>query len=475
MKKAIDYIKVCLNSIRKYDNYFQNKKNIVARDGKIMNSNQKTSEISPTFCVYPWMEFILGPTSHIKICCIAETAVEDKNKRIYNFEEDTVEEYWNSWGLRQIRKKMLSGEKIKACEHCYYQESIGRTSYRQSFNKQWLESEDGENILSRVEKSKANDFRVEEPPLYLDIRPGNLCNLKCRMCNPGNSSKIYKEHKEMLKSDSQEFTPLIDTGYFKEDEKAFHSWHKNKKIWNSIYKWVPHSKQLYFTGGEPTLIKENWELIDYLKQKGYSKNINLVFNLNCTQVPDKLIDTFEAFSTVSLFLSVDGYKAVQEYIRYPSKWNEIEENVIKMLEHRKQNTYINFSPVIQVYNIFNLLNLLKWVKKLQMSYGNINSKIIICTNPKFLDIAILPENIKKEAILRIEEYEGSYTGKDQFLLECLNSIKNVLKKEESPGVEQHLKKFYKYTVLLDKKRSNNFEKTFPELNQLFEEDGRWKN
>ncbi|MCZ0933480.1 MAG: twitch domain-containing radical SAM protein, partial [Oligoflexia bacterium] len=406
----------------------------------------KAPEISPTFCVYPWMEFIVGPTSHIKICCIAETAVVDERNRTYNFEEDSIEEYWNSWGLRQVRKKMLAGEKIKACGHCYYQESIGRTSYRQSFNKEWLESEHGKNILNRVEKSKKNDFRVEEPPLYLDIRPGNLCNLKCRMCNPGNSSKIYQEQKEMLKSAEKEITPLIDTGYFAKDEKVFHNWYKNKKIWESTYKWAPNSKKLYFTGGEPTLIKENWELIDYLKQKGYSKDIHLIFNLNCTQVPDKLIDTFSAFSTVTLSLSVDGYTTVQEYMRYPSKWPDIEKNIIKLLTARKQNTSFHFAPVVQIYNIFDLPNLLKWFDDLQMSYGNINSSIIICTTPKFLDIAILPNNIKKSALSRIEKYENSYSGKDHFLLENLNAIKNVLKKEEQQEVERNLKRFYKYTA-----------------------------
>ena len=435
----------------------------------------KVPDISPTFCVYPWMEFIVGPTSHIKICCIAETAVEDENNRVYNFEEDSIEEYWNSYGLRQIRKKMLAGEKVKACGHCYYQESIGRTSYRQSFNKEWFESKHGKDILSRIKKSQKNGFRVEESPLYLDVRPGNLCNLKCRMCNPGNSSKIYQEQKEMLKSDTKEFTPLVETGYFSEDEKQFYNWYKNKKIWNSIYKWAPKSDKFYFTGGEPTLIKENWDLINYLKQKGYSKNIHLVFNLNCTHVPDKLIDTFKHFSTVTLSLSVDGYNEVQEYMRYPSKWSNIEKNIIKLLNHRRSNTYFYFTLVVQIYNIFDFPNLLKWFDNLQMQYGNIGSSIIICTTPKFLDIAVLPDNIKKSALSRIEKYEDSYTGKDDFLLENLNAIKNVLKKEEGKNIEQDLKKFYKYTILLDKKRGNSFERTFPELNQFFEEDGRWKN
>ncbi len=432
-------------------------------------------EISPTFCVYPWMELILGPTMHIRLCCIAETAVEDKEGRVYTFGETLLEDYWNSYGLRQVRKKMLAGEKIKACKHCYYQENIGRTSYRQSFNREWFESESGTEILDRIKQSRTNGYRVERSPLYLDVRPGNLCNLKCRMCNPGSSSKIYQEQKHFLKNNIPEINSLIDLSYFAKDEKKFHNWHKNETIWNQIYEWGPNLKQLYFTGGEPTLIKENWKFIDHLIEKDYSKNISLMFNINCTQIPDKLLETFSAFSKVAVNFSVDGYKEVQEYIRYPSKWIEIENNIIKILKNRRKNISFFFSPVVQVYNIFDLPKLLNWIDELQIVYGEIKTSIIMCTTPAFLDIAILPNNIKQSALLRIEEYENTYKGNDGFRLECLEAIKNILKTKENIDIEKSLKNFYKYTVLLDKKRGNNFEKTLPELNHFFKEDGRWRN
>ena len=428
-------------------------------------------KISPTFCVYPWMELLVGPSSNVRLCCIAETAVQDENHRAYNFEEDSLESYWNSYGLRQVRKKMLAGEKIKACEHCYHQESIGRTSYRQSFNKHWLESENGKDILNRVEKSKKNNFRVEEPPLYMDIRPGNLCNLKCRMCNPGSSSKIYKEQKELLESHPQ-MTSLIETDYFKKNEKKFHNWYKKKEIWDITYKWTKGIKQLYFTGGEPTLIKENWNLINYVIEKNYSKNIDLVFNINCTQAPSKLLDTFKYFSNVTLSFSIDGYKETQEYIRYPSKWIEIEANIVKILKNGQKNVQFYFSPVVQVYNILSLVDFFNWVTELQQYYKTTYS-LIMCTSPRFLDIAILPKNIKQEALYKIETYEKEYKGKDSFFLECLNSVKNVLKTKESFDINKQLKNLYKYTKILDQKRGNEFEKTFPELNQLLNEDGRW--
>ena len=442
----------------------------------LIRKMKKSQEISQTFCVYPWIEFVLGPTKHLKLCCIADEAVLDEKGQAYEYGKGSLEEHWNGYGLRQARKKMLEGEKIKACSHCYYQESIGWTSYRQLFNKQWLvDSEYGKSILESIEKSRHNGYKVERAPLYLDIRPGNLCNLKCRMCNPGNSSKIYKEQKDILEENHSEFAPLIDMYPFKTDKEEYYNWYKNPNIWDTIYKWAGGIRQIYFTGGEPTLIRENWKLIDYLKQSGYSKNIHLVFNINCTLAPNKLLDTFDHFKTVNLTLSIDGYKEVQEYIRHPSKWDNIESNILKMLDSRKDNVEFYFSPVVQTYNILDLPRFFKWVDRLNFNYGRIGLSLIMCTRPDFLDIIVLPKNIREKAFSQIEDYEMSYRGKDDLFLECLGGIKNVLRKKEGPDINKQLKNFYKYTKLVDQKRGEIFEDVFPELNNMLNEDGRWRN
>ena len=438
---------------------------------------KKVPEISNTFCVYPWMEFNVGATPYVRLCCLSEENLEDKNEKPYLFGEKSLEDYWNSWGYRQVRKKMLVGEKLKNCEYCYHREFLGQKSCRQAVNRYWFKSKYGKEILNRVEKSRINGYRVKKQPLYLDIRPGNLCNLKCRMCTPGNSSKIYEEQKQLLKDNPSEANSVIEvSSYFtKSSYEKDYNWHKNKEIWQNIYKWAPGVKQLYFTGGEPTLIKKNWDLIDYLQRKGYSRDINLMFNINCTHVPDKLLDTFSTFSKVDIMFSVDGYKEVQEYIRYPSKWENVESNIIKILKNRRKNTQFQISSVVQVYNVFDLPQLFEWVDGLQTNYGNISHNLIMYTGPKYLDIAILPKNVKKTALLKIEEYESHNEKNDSFFLNCLISVKNILKSEEEAGIVKELKRFYRYTNLLDQHRGNSFERTFPKLNRLLDKDGRWKN
>ena len=428
-------------------------------------------EISPTFCVYPWMETILDVHGVFAPCCAGE-AIKNKKGRVYNLVEDRLEDFWNSWGLREIRRKMLEGEKVPECKWCYYQESIGQTSYRKDHNKEWLESKYAEDILDRVEKSKTNGYRVKEPPLHLDIRPTNLCNLKCRMCSPASSSKIEQEQKEMLQQGGD--TSFVDVDYFKVVEK-YSNWHKNKKIWDTVYKWGPGLKKIDFLGGEPVLIKENWKLINYLKEKGWSKNIKLLFSINCTQKPDKIIDTFESFGFVHVMFSVDGYREVNDYIRFPSKWKEIENNVTQVLKHKRENAFFSCSIVVQVYNILDLPSLLQWIDKLDTYLAPFHSHLMMCRERDFLNIDILPENVRKTALLKIKDYEKSYNkNRGTPFLKQIDSIKNVLNSEENPDIEKHLKNFYKYTKILDRHRGNSFERTFPELDTLLNEDGRWK-
>ena len=429
---------------------------------------------SPTFCVYPWMEFIVGPTTNSRLCCIAKGAIKTETGKFYSTEKFSIDEIWNSYGFREARKKMLSGQKIKACSHCYYQESLGRTSYRESFNREWLTSSSREEILRRVETSRTNGGRVDSPPLYLDIRPGNLCNLQCRMCNPGSSSKIYQEHEELLKEKKEEFSPLIETAYFNKDKKMFHSWHENPKIWKVIDSWMPGVKKLYFTGGEPTLIKRNWEILDYIKDKGFSQNIYLDFNINCTHVPDKLLDTFESFQGVCLSLSIDGYGKVQEYIRYPSRWKVVEKNIKKVLERKTDRVSVYFSPVVQVYNILHLTELLRWVDSLQEEFEcRILHALIFCDAPSFLDIAILPQNVRDRALKQIQEYLDTYQGSNSFLIECLQSIQTILK-TKFKNSKKNLRQFFQYTRILDEKRGESFQMVLPELYQLLNEEGSWK-
>lgn len=426
----------------------------------------KFNRFSSTFCVYPWIEFLIGPTREARLCCVAGEVLSSKSCTHYSMDDFSLSEIWNSEGMKDVRKRMLNSEKVKACKNCYYQESVGRLSDRQAFNLFWLKSEHGPEVIKRITQSQKNDYEVNAPPLFLDIRPGNLCNLQCRMCTPSNSSKIYQEQKELHEENKAALEHLIDYEVLFDDEKSFHSWHESPSLWKTIYNWSPTIKKLYFTGGEPTLIKRNWDYIKYMQDKGYSKDIHLVFSINCTYIPDKLLKTFDYFKIVELNLSIDGVGEVQEYIRYPSRWSIIEKNILKILKRRTQNVCISFTPVVQVYNILHITKLFQYMDDLEKDCKVIGRSLIMCTGPRFLDIAICPQAVREVALKNLEDYQSNYLGNDTFFMDGIQVIKTILETVRPKDAPLLLKKFFQYTSLLDNKRGNNFEKTFPQLFKL---------
>ena len=321
------------------------------------------------FCVYPWIETILNLSSNYTLCCknISDPFKDKKTGKAWTLTEHSLEDWWNSSALREVRRKMLAGEPIKPhCDWCYIDEAKGLSSMRQHHSKEWLESKYGKEIMERIKTSRSNAYRVNKQPLYLDLNFSSLCNLQCRMCDGRQSSKIKQDQKKImpgLKINNYKLWQFLKPVNYLQPVPKNIEWDK-KTLWKTLYKWAPGVKKLYLTGGEPLLVKENWTLIDHLKEKGYSKDIHLAFNTNCTVSPDKIIDTFKHFRFVEVRFSIDGYKETQEYIRYPSKWKNVERNTIKILKSKTKNTSLYFVPVVQIYNILDMPKLFKWIDRL---------------------------------------------------------------------------------------------------------------
>jgi MoaA/NifB/PqqE/SkfB family radical SAM enzyme len=104
----------------------------------------------------------------------------------------TMDEIWNSAYMRNIRRGMLQGERISACEVCYESEAASGQSYRTHTG---LEPIGGQPVALRdvAKFGAAAGFRVEQRPRFIKLEISNLCNLKCRMCYGAASSQIERD------------------------------------------------------------------------------------------------------------------------------------------------------------------------------------------------------------------------------------------------------------------------------------------
>ena len=148
-------------------------------------------DISPTFCVHPWVNLMVNTTGYYNFCCIAaDNILRDEKGTNHTTTNTTPLQVWNSHTIREARKAMVKGEKLPVCSTCWMSEDIGKESYRQRHNSEWIKRLGEEEIRTRVKETEENDGYLTHDPDYLDLRLGSLCNLKCRMCDIWNSNQI---------------------------------------------------------------------------------------------------------------------------------------------------------------------------------------------------------------------------------------------------------------------------------------------
>jgi hypothetical protein len=140
-----------------------------------------------TFCAMPFRHLCIGTEGTARICCMTGGRVSDDSMPVSLYTK-SFEEIWNSDYMREVRRKMLNGERLSECETCYKQEAATSTSYRKYVNSLALSDKPLEPALIR-----SANYYVEERPSYMKLELGNLCNLKCRMCGPQSSSEIERD------------------------------------------------------------------------------------------------------------------------------------------------------------------------------------------------------------------------------------------------------------------------------------------
>jgi hypothetical protein len=138
----------------------------------------------------------------VRVCCTANAsgAGIDDNKSAglvtedgvnMNLREHTIEQVWNSKFMRDTRLQLLSDQIPTSCTKCFQEEANGITSKRQWETEVWNEQLDMDSIVNSV----AEDGTLPVSIPYFDLRLGNMCQLKCVMCSPHDSSSWIKDWK----------------------------------------------------------------------------------------------------------------------------------------------------------------------------------------------------------------------------------------------------------------------------------------
>lgn len=301
-----------------------------------------------TICMLPWVSIETSPLGTVRPCCMAHEEITDEAGNKYNLTETNLETVYHSQYMQTLRQQFRAGEKPATCNRCWEEEAAGRDSKR---------------IHSQVrlkELYKQVDWANDDPDQlwFVDLKLGNICNLKCRICGSWSSSKWAEEEMKYLPEGSDKKKHIAYT-WLKQG-----AWpRKTETFWENMRSLLPNIKYFEFTGGEPWMIKEHFDLLQYAVDTGDSQHIDIHYNTNATQYPGGHWDLWKNFGRVDIAFSVDNVGARFEYERYGANWQESniiidEVHIMKRLNAPNITTQLCFT--INIQNVYYLDELLAW-------------------------------------------------------------------------------------------------------------------
>jgi MoaA/NifB/PqqE/SkfB family radical SAM enzyme len=411
------------------------------------------------------------PNGDIRLCCTSNASgagiIDSKEIGLVkrdginmNLRDHTIEEVWNSEFMCNTRKQLLNNEIPSSCTKCFEEESKGIKSKRYWESLVWNERLN----INDVVESMDVDGRLPVNIPYFDLRLGNLCNLKCIMCSPHDSSSWIKDWKIQ--------TPQYTNHLLKQDQgwdrTMDYTWYQKGSFLESMRNQAQHIKELYFAGGEPLLIPEHYNILEFMVTEGHAGNCILRYNSNGTEISDRLLELWSHFKLVKFNFSIDAYGDKNDYIRYPSKWDTITENLHK-LDNTPDNIIVNVACAVQAMNVLYLDELVDW--KMSQQFKKVNTKeygagligLHLVYLPSYMNVRVLPESVKQQAYIKIHNLINKYDN-DRFSTDPYG-------KQRWLGLIEYMREDWthklpalkEYLEITDKTRGTDYTNTFREL------------
>jgi len=374
------------------------------------------------FCSAPFVHQYVHSNEAESLCCVA-----DQNGKLSDDTEMDLSKRWTSSYQQDIRTQFLKNQKPAHCHYCFSKESAGGESDRMLFNDRYLK-----DLKPNVETGNEHDS-----PVDLDVRAGNFCNLKCRMCGVQYSSQLQKEAKEhsILKD-------VLGNGDLRTSTVL-----ENPENLKFILKNTKHGKRIKFLGGEPTIMPEVDQILDQLIELNYL-DVPLHFTTNCTNNSPKFMNKIKQFNKVQFNYSIDGVGSVLEYIRAPVRFDTVKTVVPQYNAVSWRRSDIHFT--LQAMNLFNLQSTVEWADSMNM---RITATLLL--SPKWASLRTIPWQIRQLELERLCDVLQSSPSADQVI--------PVVKMALNDRVEYDTKMLADATRRFDQARDQHIRDYIPEI------------
>jgi sulfatase maturation enzyme AslB (radical SAM superfamily) len=348
------------------------------------------SNDSKTFCMHPFTGLATREDGAVKICC--------RSLPIGWIQKQSLEEIWNNELMKDAREKILSSQRPDVCFPCFELEDQGVQSLRQRHITNNI-PESRINLYPDVLDKLNTDYSMPFDFPTIEIKINNLCNLRCRMCNPLDSTQ-WKDWKEVESFYKQEDNYLYDTvNKLQLKERPYIGLFEDKDhFWSNLEKLLPYFRRVEFAGGEPLMDPNHFKILDMLSR--YGENIEIKYATNGTVLGIKggrtIFDYWPKFKSVAVNVSIDGIHDVYNHIRSNGNFEEVCANIQRMKEIPNVSRIVG-AFTAQVGNILQTADVIEYF----LDHLGIVFYSHRVSYPNILSAQVLPKALKDLAVDRL--------------------------------------------------------------------------
>ena len=391
------------------------------------------------FCVLPWISLETSPIGTVRPCCLAEEEITDTAGKKYSLLTTDLDEIHNSEYMKRLREQFVNGEQPDTCRKCWNEERSGRTSKRM-------------HTIDRLKHIVTDTKWTQDakPLVFIDFKLGNICNLKCRICGSWSSSTFAAEEVRFEGRDSFHYQMLKDGAWPR----------RNQKFWIEIDKLMEQIRYLEFTGGEPFMIQEHFDLLQRMVDRGIASNVEIHYNTNGTQFPKHAESIWKHFKLVEIAFSIDDVGPRFEYQRANAIWDEVNTNMDQFEDMRDRNTNIQLQvcSTVNVFNVMYLEGLANWIDTRNFDFVYWN----MLHEARHHSVSTLPERAKELVSNKLMSSRVS----DFHMKEFVNIVDFI-----QAGTSLDGKELRKSVAEVDRRRSQDLRSHHPELAEAIDYEG----
>jgi Radical SAM superfamily/Iron-sulfur cluster-binding domain len=389
-----------------------------------------------SICVMPWISLDVTVDGTYKPCCYYDSGLKQPTGEFYHVDTHSYKDVYYGEASVTLRNQLLNGEKPSGCNRCWINEDSNSESFR-TFVKNRTQLKEFVYVANWEQNSLDN-------LVTSGVAFGNLCNLKCRICGPGASSKIAEEVLSTVddKKSHPVYETLKNTRWIKQ---------KDHNFWSDLSSTDLNIKFFDIGGGEPLISPQHMYSLKKFIENGRASDISLHYNTNGTVFNMEYVELWKHFKMVEIALSIDDIEDRLEYERHGTGWSQIEKNLDDFINVRSDNIKVELHSSINIQNVYYLPELIEWSKKKNFDYVHFSSVV----KPSFLNVSNVTERARALILNKLTKYQPSNEYHQSLILKFVDSLKNA---NCSDG-----KEFCKKMKELDTLRNESFSKVFPEV------------